>query len=1082
MRMKLEMLFSVVLPLSMLGAAELKLERNGMFRICRAEFALQCWTPEWKDCGWTGTGLSGEGADVTVAGRLAVAGEKDTIGSAGLRLRKLGENSYSVRGDFRFDAPEKTGVCCGVFKLPAPLPAVTVDGRRIDLAGKAAGTVFSGKGAGSLQFEAGGGCTVMVSGKPLNLAVIRTKNDFGATVDLIRVFTVSPDKDGTVRTLAFNLAVDWARTLPVSLAPVANMGFADESSADGKGGWTDQGGDNDLRMFKPGRFTVDSLTFDVTEPEKNGGKAVAVAAGLNRGFAVPEITLELPPNRMRALNLLHASAWTPKKGDLAMITAHYGDGSVETIPVKAGIDCGNWWNPRQDVNATVVWTGENPLAQVGLYVSSFPLKKAGPVALRFRAATPDVVWMLVGLTLSDRPVRFPFHIENKDELVVRENFRWLRLDYQRRTVKGSALDFSFLADAPAGKYGCVRLTPAGELTFEKAAGKTFRFFGVNLCASANFLNREKVDELADFLMRCGYNSVRIHHHDRELIDPEAPDSLTLLPEKLDQLDYLFYRMKENGLYVTSDLYSSRRLRSGDGISGYAPDDGMALKALIPVDRRAMENWKEYARRWMTHRNPYTGMTWAEDPAFFCVNLVNEDVLAGVWRSDPLVEKTYRDRFARWCGDRGLTGQTASNGNRYFLRFLHELQGAALAEQIDFVRNTLHVKGLVTSLNWQYDVPLTLLRDKFDAVDNHQYYDHPSYPEKAYSTPVQYSQGSALAQMAFLPRGQMPTRIFGKPFFVTEFNYCHPNRNRHEGGPLIGAYAALQGWTALYRFAWSHSAWGLENLRVPFVFDIGGDPLAQLSDRISILMFRRGDIETAKEAFAYRVPENIFDLPGEPFSYPTAFQHLGLVARIGSVAGNGRIPPGTALLTSKQAVDPKVLRNRKIARLWEGVNCNRLAESSTGQLRLDGNRRSFTVTSPRSESVTLCSGDLAAGTLRIREATGDQTVAALSLDSEPITSSSSVLVLQLTSILPAGTVFRNDSMRILEKVVLQPPSLIRRESALVELETGRPFKVAALSCDGKSCGEVAGEFKDGIFRFKADTGCFPGGVMAYHLTR
>lgn len=86
----------------------------------------------------------------------------------------------------------------------------------------------------------------------------------------------------------------------------------------------------------------------------------------------------------------------------------------------------------------------------------------------------------------------------------------------------------------------------------------------------------------------------------------------------------------------------------------------------------------------------------------------------------------------------------------------------------------------------------------------------------------------------------------------------PNLYRAEGGPLIGAYSALQDWDGLYRFAWSHSRNSVVGINPPTMFDAANDPLVQLSDRIAVLMFRRGDVEAAREKYAIAVPDDLFD--------------------------------------------------------------------------------------------------------------------------------------------------------------------------------------------------------------------------------
>ena len=108
---------------------------------------------------------------------------------------------------------------------------------------------------------------------------------------------------------------------------------------------------------------------------------------------------------MRAVNLLHAIAWPPASGKKAgEILVRYRDGSQETIPVISGRDVGNWWLPRPLPNGTVAWRGHNAENEIGLYVSSFPLKRNDPRELSFRAVDPEVLWLIPAVTLSQQTI------------------------------------------------------------------------------------------------------------------------------------------------------------------------------------------------------------------------------------------------------------------------------------------------------------------------------------------------------------------------------------------------------------------------------------------------------------------------------------------------------------------------------------------------------------------------------------------------------------------------------------------------------------------------------------------------------
>ncbi len=789
--------------------------------------------------------------------------------------------------------------------------------------------------------------------------------------------------------------------------------------------------------MKSGRHEIAGFPFDILS-----GKGAIVVGRV----AEPQRTLELGgAPAAAALNLLHASAWPPAAGEvLGYLDLVYGDGKTESIPVKIGHDCGNWWVSRSFPNAVVAVRLESASAAVGLYASSFPLSGNRPVSVTFRVAKPESCWMIAAVTLSSRPVRFPL----KPELpvIVRESKNWQPFHFERKIVAGSPLDFSSHLDAPAGKYGFLRSAPDGGFTFENAPEKRLRLHGINLCATANFLDRKTADELVEYLARMGYNAVRFHHHDNGLVDPKAADSLTLNAENLDRLDYLFAKLKERGFYITTDLYTSRELKEGDHIEGIKSlKTSRVMKALLPINRSVMENWKSFARNWMNHRNPHTGLTWGEDPAIVSFNLVNEEVLSTVWQATPEITALYREKFAEWRMTNG-----APEGD--FPRFLLELQGTVLDEQIAFAKNELKLKSMITSLNHVCDASLTPLRDRFDLVDNHKYFAHPSFPGQKWKMPLRFDQGSTLRRGAFVPRVLMPTRIFGKAFTVTEFNYCNPNVFRAEGGPLLGAYAALQDWSGVWRFAWSHGT-NLAKVSSNGTFDAVNDPMQQFGDRIIHALFTRGDFRPAKEKISMAVPYGRVGSDG----FPEEFTLLGLNAQIGSHVEGKALPSGVKLYRPGMTVpdDPR--------------------------LKLDRKKGSFAVFTPFSEAIILRKGDLAADRLRVRGADIFMTVAAIALDRKPLAESKSVLVIHLTNFSADGIRFGNE-----EKTLLlnwgKLPLLVERGSAIVELAADAPWRVTALASDGSERSEVESEFAGGVFRFKADTCALPGGVVAYHLYR
>ena len=204
---------------------------------------------------------------------------------------------------------------------------------------------------------------------------------------------------------------------------------------------------------------------------------------------------------------------------------------------------------------------------------------------------------------------------------------WIPLDAEQEIVPGSALDFTDIVPwhVPAGKFGRIIADKAGHFVFARRPAEPVRFYGVNLCFTGQYLTHEQADQLAARLRRLGYNAVRIHHYEGELLDRAAGNDVRLRPEQLDKLDYLFAALKQRGLYITTDLFVSRPVPAAaiwDGATGQVAMN--EYKMAIPVNERAYQNYLSFARALLGHTNPYTGLTWAQDPALGWLSLSNED--------------------------------------------------------------------------------------------------------------------------------------------------------------------------------------------------------------------------------------------------------------------------------------------------------------------------------------------------------------------------------------------------------------------------------------------------------------------------
>jgi hypothetical protein len=194
-------------------------------------------------------------------------------------------------------------------------------------------------------------------------------------------------------------------------------------------------------------------------------------------------------------------------------------------------------------------------------------------------------------------------------------------------------DLSGWLHQPAGAFGAVHVREDGHLY---VGDSRIRFLGVNLCFGGAFPEKSAAEKIAARMAKFGVNCVRFHHMDGRAFPDgirarDVRHTRALDPEALDRLDYLIAELKRRGIYTNLNLLVSRPFSAADDL----PPE---IEQLDWKDRHAVgffytplfELQKEYAQQLLTHANPYTGTTYAEEPAVAFVEINNENGLLHAW--------------------------------------------------------------------------------------------------------------------------------------------------------------------------------------------------------------------------------------------------------------------------------------------------------------------------------------------------------------------------------------------------------------------------------------------------------------------
>lgn len=703
-------------------------------------------------------------------------------------------------------------------------------------------------------------------------------------------------------------------------------------------------------------------------------------------------------------------------------------------------------------------------------------------------------------------------------VVINPGKDWIPVEPAKDILAGSALDFSAFrgTDAPAGRHGYL-VVRAGHLEFENLPGVPQRFYGVNLVDTANVPPEAYAEAFAERLARTGYNAVRIHHHEYALTDGTGdPGRTALNPVAMGRLDALAAACIRRGIYLTTDLYVSRRPIAWRGIG--VDRDGDLTRAqfslLTYVHEGAYSNYLAFARNWLGHVNPHTGRRWADEPALNLIALINEGTPCCQGRTDDLkklpewqkawsvwLARKRTEDPARYSGIADAIPDSveteswqkhSSDAGRAFMLFLADMEERFATRTRAFLRDELGCRALISNMSSNF-FPAIHQRSRkvlYDYVDDHFYVDHPEFPQKNWCLPAKLPNVNPLKGGRIGVPGVAIRHILDMPQTVTEYNYAAPGRYRGVGGILFGALASLQDWDGVWRFAWSHGDGGIvapECKRLEF-FDMSGDPLSLSGERASVCMFLRRDLEPLRETYALMFPErdlmNFEDASSEFPGY--GYLWTAWWAKFGTVVA-AEVPKGAKVCgwyrDLRCGTAPK---NRQEVFAELGIPAEdeqELPPAGDGHVRVNPETGFLSIVTARTCGFFAEGGRFRAGDFAADIGSVPATIWVSALDGCPIRESSRMFVTHLTDVQNTETVYSDETMTTLESWGRLPHLMRNAMAKVTVVAQAGTWRVHALGADGSRRREVPSAYSGNRLSFTAAVDADPSSATwLYELVR
>lgn len=444
-----------------------------------------------------------------------------------------------------------------------------------------------------------------------------------------------------------------------------------------------------------------------------------------------------------------------------------------------------------------------------------------------------------------------------------DNSHWYEFSPQGAVSAKSEWNLSSWLETPAGKHG--RIAQQGDQLIYH--NQPIKLWGVNNCYATCAPDKKLADKRADFYAALGINAVRLHKY------AQGPGWAGILTEnssteydaaKLDQMDYYVAALKKRGIYTKLSPVFMMELGEGDRakvpfmdeLGKMSHDRLKTFHGMFYLSPELQGILLAQVTTLLNHTNPYTQMTYADDPAIAYLEIFNEDstLWGGVTRAMS-TSKTLRARggamFAKWlkkkyktesqfeeawgkqavekCGllpnqklpqDESWTeNRIYPAGNPWFfdpsnletsqkpyrrrlldtMTFLFELQNNVYSRYVKGIRKAGYEGQMITS-NWQAGRMMSHFYNLHSDAKYAGTIDRHNYFGGAQRGSAVFTPNSMLTAPGSGPLSSSLQQVKGRAFMLSEWIHVFPNEWGVEGPAILGAYGmGLQGWDVSYAF-------------------------------------------------------------------------------------------------------------------------------------------------------------------------------------------------------------------------------------------------------------------------------------------